>query len=262
MEQSGKNNRSVVLVSLCLVLVVAGLIVAFLMGRPAEREEAIVLPGTQSEGSDVQGPEQGQESDFIQVTDQNVTQILRSIQQPGYSHQIFTVKVGTGDAQTQRTVELWISDRLVQGEIRGGNRIKTVLTDGKTAWFWYDTDQTPASVALSEALTVEDLLGLPAFDFLQSIERDTVLDADYLMLRDVQIQTVFVSTGDGESLNYRYWVDLSNGLLYKADALENNQPVYEVLRQFGAILVPSDETFRGKFILPDGSDPFASSADH
>lgn len=259
MEQKKTANASVLVVSVCLILVVVVLVALFVMSQPNQAQEGIVLPTDQAETVLDPVPEQGGEDDFIQVTTDNVVPMLRSLQRPNYYSQCYEVVVGADAVQASRSVELWVSGELVHAEIYDGRKVKTILTDGTTAWLWYDVDLTPVSVALEGTITAEDLFGLPGFDYLLHLQQNPVVDADYLLLDEAQTQCIYVCAQSGESETERYWINLENGLLYKADALENSQLIYEVKQTYCAMLAAGDEIFYGKFLLPDGTDPFTAA---
>jgi len=258
MEQK-RMNSSILLVSLSLILVVLLLVGAFLMGQSDQQPEGIMLPDVQPEPVVDTAPEEEASEDTIRVTTENVTDMLRSLQRPAHYNQCYDVIVGVDGAHTVKTVELWVSGSLIHAEVRDLQMVKTILSDGETAWIWYDVDPNPISVTLQDA-TVEDLLGLPGFDYLQILERNPVLDADYLVLDEQNTLCMFVCTQIGENETDRWWINLDNGLLYQGDALENSRLVYEIKQTYFAALAEGDESFTGKFTLPDGTMPFTAAA--
>jgi len=256
---SRKNNRSVLVVSAALILVVA-LVLIFVLLQPESDREGIVLPTPQTDSpSDPVLQEQEQE-EFLQITTDNVVDALRSLERPVHYNQTYEVAVGVDDDRAARTVELWVSGSLIHAEVTGGDKVRSVLSDGVTAWLWYDVDPNPISVQLSDSVTTEDLLGLPGFDYLSTLETVPVEEVDYLMLQEPQAQCIYVCARAGADETDRWWINLENGLLCRADALEASQLVYEVRQTFFARLAEGDESFTGKFALPDGTEPFSAEA--
>ena len=255
MDNGKKSNIAVIVFSMALLLVLALVVALFFRGTPSQSKDSILLPSAQI--GTVQSPElsAGTDTEFIQVSNENVLPMLRALDRPAYYYQSFRVNVGSDDIQAEKTVEFWVNQNLVRGQISDGNRTKNILSDGENAWLWYDSDQIAVSVSLS-SITVEDLLGVPEFDFLQMMERTRITDAEYLILSDPQRQCIFVCTQDETSLSRRYWIDLESGLLYQGDVLDQNQRVYELRQERFELLAQGDESFSGLFFLPDGSDPF------
>ena len=256
---SRNNNRSVLVVGAALILVVA-LVLIFVLLQPENDREGIVLPTVQADVSTDPVQQEPEQEDFLQITTDNVVAALRSLERPMHYNQTYEVAVGVDDNRAARTVELWVSGSLIHAEVTGGGRVRSVLTDGVTAWIWYDVDPTPMSVQLSSNITAEDLLGLPGFDYLSTLETVPVEEADYLLLQEPQTQCIYVCARAGEDETDRWWINLENGLLCRADALEASQLVYEVRQTFFARLAEGDESFVGKFALPDGTEPFSAEA--
>lgn len=258
MEEKRPVNKSVLAVSLSLILVVVLLMAMFVLARPDQEQEGIVLPTASSEAAqETETEEAGTEAEFVRITTGNVTEALGSLQRPAHYTQSFAVTVGYGETQAHRSVELWVSGGLIHGEVRDDRKVRSVLTDGETAWIWYDTDLQTLSVTLDGSVTAEDLLGLPGFDYLPALEELAVLEADYLVLDDPATQCIFVSARNGADETDRWWINLANGLLYRADAQSGSQLVYQVSQTGFAALAEGDERFAGRFVLPDGTDPFS-----
>ena len=115
-----RNFRKNGLLALLGVVVIAGLLfAAFTLSQSDKRQESIVLPSTTPVEPQPQ-PEtpQEEETSFAQVTKDNVRAVLeRTIQRPDAYHQSYTVTVGADEAQSARTVELWVSGALLHAEV-------------------------------------------------------------------------------------------------------------------------------------------------
>ena len=258
MNQKMDANKSVLAVSVALVLVVA-LVLGFVLFRPEHEQEGIVLPTAGGEPAADMAPMEPEEASFLTITTENVRSALASLSRPTHYNQCYEVVVGVDEVRAARTVELWVNGDLIHAEIRSDSAIKHVLTNGETAWIWYDTDPIPVSITLNASVQTEDLLGLPGFDYLQALLDIPVVEADYLLLQEPQTQCIYVCAQTAASETDRWWINLENGLLYRADALEHSQMVYEVRQTYYAQLAEGDETYTGKFLLPDGSDPFTET---
>lgn len=249
-------------VSIAVVLVLVILFAFLFENRSGTDRESIVLPDPPSEVSVQKPTEQPPADDFVQVSADNVLSILQSMSRPSSYHQVYSVTVGVDETQALRQVELWINGSLIHAEIFDGARTKTILTDGETAYLWYDGDTEALYVPLEQTVLPEDLMGLLSPDYLLSIAPEQITDADFLVLEDPkQVQCLYVCSQDAEYVTSRYWIDLGTGLLYKADVLELSKQVYVLKQDSFEQLAAEDEAFSDRFILPDGSTPFSTAAE-
>ena len=254
------HNRSVLIVSIALVLVVA-LVLILVLVQPQGKSEGIILPAAQTETLAESVPNAVHQDEFLKITTDNVASALRSLERPTHYNQRYEVAVGVNELRSTRTVELWVSNTLIHAEIRSDFSVKSVLTDGQTAWIWYDSEPNPISFSLRNSITTEDLLGIPGFDYLNTLDTLTVLESDYLLLQEPQLQSIYVCARSSEEETNRWWINLDNGLMVRADAQERNQMVYEVRQTYFARLAEGDESFSGRFVLPNGDAPFTASAE-
>ena len=150
-----RNFRKNGLLALLGVVVIAGLLfAAFTLSQSDKRQESIVLPSTTPVEPQPQ-PEtpQEEETSFAQVTKDNVRAVLeRTIQRSDAYHQSYTVTVGADEAQSARTVELWVSGALLHAEVSDEARTRTLLTDGHTAYIWYNDNTNYLTLTLEEGV--------------------------------------------------------------------------------------------------------------
>ena len=218
-----------------------------------------------------QKPEAEGDSGFIRLTADNVLPMLRSIVQPSYYHQVYHVYVTAQRGQSSKRVELWRSGELLRAEIDDGTLIQYLLTDGNEVWLWYSREPSPICLERNDAVQIEDLLGLPAFDYLKTLADARIVDAEYQVLEDTKQQCVYVCAQNENGSTNRYWIDMHTGLLYLGDALEQSRQVYEIgpanhlgyeIRQKEvSILAAGDQAFADRFCLPDGTDPFTAETE-
>lgn len=249
-----KNNRAILVVTLSLVAVMAVLLAVFML-RSDSGQEGIVLPTAQKDSVADQQPKSETMAEFLELRTDNVLPALRSLSRPRYYHQSFEVTLPGSSLQVSYQVELWYNGGLIHAELKTQSQVKSIFTDGKTVWIWYDSDLTPISLTLDSSVMLEDLLGLPAFDYLNTLEGETIVDAGYETPDEGGNKLVFVCTKDASTAR-RYWVDLESGLLCQSDVLEDSQQVYLMTQTAYDRLAPGDQAFSGRFCLPDGSEPF------
>lgn len=261
MDEKPRFSKSI-LAAAAAVLLALGLLIAFFVDRQSnQNQNTIVLPDPPAAPAVPEQPEKPPEQSFLQVTAENIGAILEGLTPPEAYHQIYTIAVGANEAQTTRTVELWVNGGLLRGQVSDGVRTRTVLTDGSRVYMWYDGDAAALEADLPEGVTAEDLLGLPDADLLQSLPQEEIVDADYLVLEDQErVSCVYVCRQESAQTVGRYWVDLDTGLLYKADMLELSQQVYALRQESFESLAAGDQAFQDRFVLPDGVQPFATES--
>ena len=259
MDRKPFSRRTGWLAAAASLLVVAVLVAVFIFSQSRAPQEGIVLPQEPvTEAPPIVTPEESQTDSFVQITPENVLPVLQeTLDKPTAYHQSYTVSVGADDAQSQRSVELWVNWPLMHGEVSDKNRTKTVISDGETAYLWYNSDPNYITVPLTDSVEIWDLLGLPAHDYLAALADAEITDADYLVLEDPRVQCAYVCTQAGD-VTWRYWVELDSGLLYMTDVLERSTQVYLVRQTYLELLAQEDESFSGRFQLPDGTRPFAA----
>ena len=256
MEKKQTRNKPVIAVSLLLLFVVAALLVLFAM-RPADQREGIVLPDPQKEDAEIeQFEEQLPAGDFVEINTDNVVTVLRSLEKPEFYHQVYVVTINSEKKSSARTVELWVNGTWTHAEISDGRAVKSVFTDGSTAWIWYSSDLNAVPIQLGDSLLPEDLLGIPNFDYQTSMEHAELQDAGY-GLGENKEQYIFAQTEENDC-TMRYRFSLDSGLLLQCTATERETVVYEVVQTAFDRLAYGDQSFEGRFCLPDGTVPFTS----
>jgi len=257
------SGKAVWAVSISVLAVVAVLIILFMAKGSSDKKETIVLPSAMdSAPSEVVASPEAEaepETDFFSVTNENVLMALQSIKRPSSYHQTYVVAVGSDDVQSVRQVDLWVNGPYIHAETSYHNEVRYVISDGSSAYMWYQDHDAVIFVQLQDNLRLEDLLGLPDFDAFLSLTEDDVVDSDYLVMEDPLIQCIYVCAQADSGSTARYWVNLENGLLYQSDVLEQSNQVYSIHQSLYETLAPEDEAFAGCFVLPDGSSPFPTA---
>jgi len=259
MEEKRLSNKSLVAVSLLLLSVVAGVILLFVM-RPAVERDGIVLPDPVVENTQELPQSTQLQADFLTIDPNNVVDVLASLEAPEFFHQTYQVQINSGRTSSVRTVEIWVNGSWIHAEIHDGRRVKSVFTDGSEAWVWYDHDLTPDLFVLHDDLLLEDLLGLPNFDFQTMIAQAERTEAGYAVDPDTLLQYIYVHTGSDPDHETEYRFSLDTGLLFSNVVSENERQVYEVLQTAFDRLAYGDQAFEGRFCLPSGVVPFAIEA--
>ena len=255
MEEKRSFNKSLMVVSLLLLSVVAVLIVLFVL-RPTEERDGIVLPGVYTENPSTVVETVLPADEFLQVDRNNVTDALRAMDQPEYYHQTYQIQFGSGRSMLEKVVDIWVNGTWIHAEVHDDFGTKSVFTDGNTAWIWYNQDINPISVQLDETLLLEDLIGIPNFDYLTYISKADRLECGYGFREDDLLQYLFVNLWNSKNETSEYWFSLSSGLMYSCQTIEFGQQVYAVTQVAFERLALGDQAFQGRFCLPDGTVPF------
>ena len=255
MKEDKKISKSVIVVSLTLAFVLILVIALFILGQRERSQNKIQLPDAHSEISDSTPVDTEGDNNLLSVDNQNVIDILTSMNRADFYHQLYSVEVGNGIDTAASTVELWVCEQFKQAQVTTSRNTKTVVSDGENIWIWYVSDHGYTNFLLTEDLTFEDVLGLPAFDYLNVLETAHITEAEYLILEEGNSETacIFLAAQQEEDADVRYWISLETGLLYEADAMNNSTQVYHVQQTAFDLLASEDEVFSDKFILPDGT---------
>ena len=253
-EEKRRNLRMLAAACAAALLVVAVLVLLFLSGRSGRNHEQIVLPEARTEQEQPQ-PDQTQEEAVLSVTAENVQVVLQSMVRLTSYHQTFAVTRRSGTHTRTTVVDIWASDGRIRAELTDSFETRYLLTDGETVLVWYE-GETPTGLSMQEGATYEDLAGLPTYEEILRLPADRIREGGFLA--DAQLDTgmiyVRAQTDSGE---LQYWVGADSGLLFRQTTTVDGTVVYEAEQTFLETLAAGDETLAERFLLPDGSDPFA-----
>lgn len=254
-------NKSAVAVSVSLIVVLVLLIGTFIFSQMRFSKENIVLPVGPADAGIAPTPDDLMKNNFVQVTKENAVQVLETLRHPSCFHQTLELVVGINYPKATRYLELWGRENLLHAEVTSPitNQVKSVISDGQIAWIWYDTDFDPVSVELSDQTSIEDLLGIPKFEFLSHLMQAEITEAGHALFEDTAQQCIYVITEADAAARETYWIDLKTGLLQSVLVEENDETAYRLRTTTMEILTQNDGAYEGRFCLPDGSAPFTES---
>lgn len=257
MNEKKPQNKAVLAVSFALIFVLLLVIAVFVFGNPGAARADITIPDPQHELSVQDDDLFLAENSLLQITPDNASVALYSLRKPEHYHQSYEISVGAGSSALTTQVELWVNGSFICAQVSSARQSKTLLSDGTGIYLWYQSDDMPVYLELGDT-AFEDVLGLPAFDYMRTIQTSKITDAEYLVIENEQHETscIFLAIQEASGASSRYWIDLSTGLLCQADSVEDNEQVYMVKQTSFDRLAESDEVFAGKFLLPDGSEAF------
>ena len=174
MDHPKRTNKALAAVFLAVVLVLLFVIAVFLFGQPNAAHVEITLPEPQQGNSRPTSDDYFEENSLLQVTPDNAAVALQSLKHPAFYHQAYKVTVGSSESVMYTDVDLWVNGNYVRAQIRYQNETKNVMTDGSSVYLWYDSETRPVHLTLGADISFEDILGLPAFNYLQTLAKANV----------------------------------------------------------------------------------------
>ncbi len=257
------TNRSssvkTLIIALASALVLVGLILAafFILTR-SDDGRGITLP-TQTQTEIEPDPSDADERLFLQVSTQNVSDVVATLSRPSSYHQTLMLTTVWADGSHDRMVEIWVSDGICRVDLEEGDTVRSCLSDGQTVYLWYQDDMVVTTFTIDKTVTLDDLMGIPTYESLLSVDAESITDAGYLTLDDMGGRScVYAQLTDRNGFTDSFWVDVSTGLLCRADSLNGQELIYKLRETEVEVLLASDEVFSTAFTLPNGSMPFAS----
>lgn len=257
MEEHRQALRTAIIVAAVVLAVTVLLVVLFFGASRQGQHASITLPETPVTAAEEELPDEPDQNPFAEVTRENVQDVLRSLARPSSYHQKLAILTYAGGNSRQQQVDIWRSGELLRADLADDYGVKSILTDGKTLYMWYDGDKTALRTPMREGISVEELIGIPTYETLLSLDPAKIDESDFVTLEEQsQVACIYVSFTSGECSQY-YWVDVTSGLLCRQTMLQSDSPVFTLQQIQLDLLIDGDETLSGAFCLPDGTEPFA-----
>lgn len=260
MESKNPGGRTLFfLISAALVVVALIALIAHLSTRQNHRT-GITLPSASAglqEDAEISTP-----SGFVSVTPENAQVIVGTLRRPETYHQTLYKQIISDDATGIFTVHIWSDRGIFKLILSESGQTRHILTDGETVFLWYEDDPKEIqTITLPEGVSVDDLSGIPTYETILNLTPEEIPEADYRPLSD-QSDTpcLYVCSGGTNGSSLSLWVDLSSGLLCKAERVQDGKLRYSLHQTDLVVLDASDAALNQQLLLPDGSDPFASGS--
>ena len=249
-NHTGKHSAGIVIAATLFVL--ALLLALVLLSIRGGQRNVIQLPEDLG-AVDGELPLSDVEDPFLQLDTENVQMALGTLSRSTAYHQVLSVSTLWDQEVATQTVQLWRSGSCLRAQLSVGSDTKHLLTDGTTVWIWYGTDGAVRSLTLDETVSFDDLLGIPTYETLLALPESQILDAGFVTFDESQpYDCLYIAVQEGEQ-EARYWVDVNAQLLYRADALEGDTPVYQLRQTSCQLLTPENTSLQEMFQLPDGT---------
>lgn len=260
MEKKRPGARSAGIVITATLLVVCLLLAAVLVSIRGGTRDGITLPETSGTTEPDQTPV-SDEDPFLEVDRENIQAVLDTMERPNAYHQVLTVTNLWDSGSAETTVELWRSGSLIRAQRTTGNRVENLLTDGTTVWIWYDGETRAKALTPEASVSFDDLTGIPTYETLTAIPTEAILNAGFVTLdQSDDLNCLYVAVSDGEYED-RYWVDVSNQLICRADTLLDGVQTYQLRQTACQTLSQEDTSLQNVFRLPDGTSLSAATGE-
>ena len=241
-----------ILATLAVIVVIGAL---FIGNIRQNTRDAIVLPDTAQSVQSESQPDENKPA-LLEVTRENVQNIVRSLHRPQYYHQTYTITRQMNGAVSETSAELWVADTRVCAVLTTASGEKHILTDGETLYVWYAGDETVRTLAASQNATMDELIGIPTYEQVGAMPPAAITDGEFITDdRYDSGQQIFAAAEVG-TVRRECWISLNYGLLTESILKSGGETIYDALQTGLEILAAGDETFEDVFTLPDGSVPF------
>lgn len=258
MNEHKQALRTAAIVAAVVLAVTVLLVVAFFGGTTQTEQPSITLPEASVTQPEDEQPAETEQNLFAEITRENVQDVLRSLARPSSYHQTLTILTYAGETRRQQQADIWRSGELLRADVTDENGVKSILTDGRTLYLWYDGDETALALPLREGVRAEELIGIPTYETILSVDPAQIEGADFVTLEEQsQLACIFVSFASDGCTQY-YWVDVQSGLLCRQTMLQDDSPLYTLQQARLDVLIEGDETLSDAFCLPDGTEPFGA----
>ena len=258
-------SRKYIIWILLAAAVVAGLLLAAISmdSSSSSESQGIVLPSESAQTTAAETEEEVSGSSFVEISAENVLTVLETLSRPSCYYQALSVERSYGSGSSMEYVEIWRRDSVCEIILSAdGQDALHYLTDGKTLYLWYEGEDEAVQTVLPDGWSADDLAGIPTYEDARNLESSAILDASSVEpagFAGVACVYILYETEDGteESL----WISMDSGMLVQAHTVTDGILTYRMVQTEMQTLTATDTVFDARFLLPDGTAPFAESAD-
>lgn len=97
-----------------------------------------------------------------------------------YYHQTYTITRQMNGAVSETSAELWVADTRVCAVLTTASGEKHILTDGETLYVWYAGDETVRTLAASQDVTMDELIGIPTYEQVGAMPPASITDGEFI----------------------------------------------------------------------------------
>lgn len=248
--------RTLVLFCAATLIVLVGIALVFITNVRQSQRQSIVLPDAAQSAQADQQPEP-QQPELLQVSRENVQNIVRYLHRPAYYHQTYQITRQYSGVSYDTTAELWVSDRRLYAVLQTQSAQKYLLTDGQTLYVWYAGDTQARELPLTQQAGMDELIGLPRYEQLTALPAESIMDGEFISDDRYEEGQQIFAAAEQDRTRREFWIGLDSGLLTQSIVKQDGQTIYDALQTQLEVLAAGDAAFDRVFLLPDGTDPFA-----
>ncbi len=258
-NRNGSGRTLLLLISASFLVVATIAMLTFLSIKKAQRS-GITLPSSSSEKKDEITA--GLTGDgFLTVSPDNAAAVVSTLSRPETYHQTLYKQIISDDVTGVFSVHIWANGGICKLVLLESGQTRHILTDGTQVYLWYEDD--PENIVkkhLPEGISLDDLSGIPTYETILDMKSEMIQEADYRQLSEQDNKPcLYVRNIDADGASMAFWVDLSTGLLCKAERVQEGKLRYSLHQTDLVVLDTSDAALNTQLLLPDRSNPFATA---
>jgi len=259
-NKDGSGRMLFLMISASFLVVAVIALISYFATRQSERTGITLPPASavrpEDETIDMTG------EGFVSVSPQNAATVVKTLRRPETYHQVLYKQIVSEDSTGIFSVHLWVNGDVCKLVLLESGQIRHILTNGSLVYIWYeDAADEIVSLELPSGISLDDLSGIPTYETIVELAPENIQDADYRQLAEqADAPCLYVRSSEPDGAAMSLWVDLSSGLLCKAEYIQDGKLRYSLHQSDLVVLDTSDAGVNQQLLLPDGSDPFVTAS--
>lgn len=248
------KGRIMLFAMLAAITIVLAVFASFVVSSNADMDvPPIELPAEVSSGFEpgAVGDIWGSAPPISDVTPENLTDLVLSLDRPDDYYETITVELFWDGGSSKMLREVWSSGglQLIKSYTDSGERDYNYIVAGERTYIWREGDAQYYTGATG-GFGADNAAQIPTYEDLAEMDSDSIVSCGYEASGDVPC--LYAETTDDFGQSHRWWVELSNGLLWKYEIWDEGELAYRMQTMSQS----TDAVDRGQFILPDGNSAF------
>jgi len=259
-NRTGSGRMLLLMISASFLVVAVIAVISYFATKQSEYTGITLPPATASrpenEPLDLTG------EGFVSVSPQNAAAVVNTLRRPETYHQTLYKQIISDDTTGIFSVHIWVNGNICKLVLLESGQTRHILTDGSRVFIWYeDAADEIVSRDLPSGVSVDDLSGIPTYETIADLLPENIQDAEYRQLQEQDnAPCLYVRSSEPDGAALSLWVDLSTGLLCKAECVQEGKLRYSLHQSDLVVLDTSDAALNRQMLLPDGTDPFVTAA--
>jgi len=260
-EKRGRIRTLALMISAALFVVALIAVMAFFAADDTARG-GIVLPTAANPSPSPDIYEQTNNG-FISVDRYNVARVIGSLSRPACYRQTLHRSDFGGENWNQATVELLVMGEMHKISVTENYEVRNFLTNGEDVYLWYDDDaESVTKLTVPDNVRPDHIAGILTYEAIADYPAERILEIDFLQYPEENGEPcLYIRVQEDSFVDSVFWINMSTGLLIRAEQLDEGQTVYTLQEQALILLEEDDASIAAQMRLPDGTDPFATAAE-